>query len=94
MKKFQQIFAIFLIIILVGLYAATFITAIMASPSSHKLFIFSVVMTIAVPVLMYVLMMFSKLFKNSTIKHINEQMEHAGHNAHNMDDASKKSGKE
>lgn len=73
MKKFQQIFAIFLIILLVGLYVATFITGLMANEASHLLFNFSVTMTFVIPIAMYVLMMFSKMFKKSMREEMEKQ---------------------
>ncbi len=65
MKKFRQIAAIVLIAFLIILYLSTLITGIFATEASNKLFMFSIVMTFFVPVVMYILNMFAKLFKNS-----------------------------
>lgn len=65
MKKFQQIFAIILIIALLSLYAMTFVSALMASPSSQTFFKLSVVLTFTIPVFLYVFLMFAKLAKNA-----------------------------
>ena len=74
MKKAQQIIAIILVIVLLGLYITTFITSVIASPASHYLFLTSLAMTFVVPILLYVLFMFAKIFKDSNMRHINEQI--------------------
>lgn len=75
MKKFQQIFSIFLIVVLIGTYIATFIAAICASPKAHNLFLACDVMTIVIPVFLYIMLLFAKLARDSNMKKINEQLE-------------------
>lgn len=53
-KKLRQISAIIAIIILVGLYIATFIFAIIDSPYSGRMFQACLFATIAVPILLWV----------------------------------------
>lgn len=53
-KKLKQISAIIAIIILVGLYIATFIFAIIDSPYSGRMFQACLFATIAVPILLWI----------------------------------------
>lgn len=75
MKKFRQIAAIVLIAFLIILYLSTLITGIFATKASNKLFMFSIAMTFFVPVVMYILNMFAKLFKNSDATIVDEDDE-------------------
>lgn len=61
MKKLKRIFAWTAVIILLGLYAATVITAVIVTPATVYLFRTSIVATILVPVLMYVLLFIYRL---------------------------------
>ena len=53
-KKIKQIFAIIGIVILVGMYIASFIFAIFDFPNSTKLFGASLFATIALPILFWI----------------------------------------
>lgn len=53
MKKLKKIFAIAGVIILLGMYLLTFISAIFATPNSHALFLGSLAATIIVPIFLY-----------------------------------------
>lgn len=53
-KKVKQILAILAIIMLVGLYIATFIFALMDSPNSGRLFQACLFATIGVPILLWI----------------------------------------
>jgi hypothetical protein len=64
MKHMKRILAIIGIVILVGLYIATLISAIFTSPASTGLFRASVFCTVAVPVMLYAYMLVYKLLKN------------------------------
>lgn len=75
MRKFQQIFSIFLIVVLIGTYIATFISAICASPNTQNLFLTCVAMTVIIPVFLYMMLLFAKLARDSNMKKINEQLE-------------------
>lgn len=87
MKKFQQITAIILIVILLSLYAATLITGILATESSHLLFNFSVTMTFVIPVVMYILMLFTKLYHKSVQEKMNAQSKSHFNDDSNSDDS-------
>ena len=63
MDRIKRIFALFSVVILVGLYITTFICGIIKSELSHYLFITSLLLTFLLPILLYVLLMFSKLAK-------------------------------
>ena len=63
MKKFQRVFSIILIVMLLSLYIITLVTAVLAKPQAHDFFLFSAAMTIIIPILLYVLLLFSKLSK-------------------------------
>ncbi len=71
MKKLKKIFAIAGVIILVGMYAMTFITALFATESAHSMFLASIGATIIVPVFLYAYMLIYRVvYKN---KDDNEQ---------------------
>ena len=72
MNKFKRFFALFSVVILIGLYITTFVCGIIKSEFSHYLFITSLLMTILLPVLLYVLLMFSKLAKRKNELNNNE----------------------
>lgn len=54
LKKAKRVLAIIGIILLLGLYALTFITSLMASPFANALFIASLVCTGFIPVAIYI----------------------------------------
>lgn len=66
MKKFRRIFALLGVIILVLLYASTLIFAFMDSPQATNLLMASVGATILIPVLLYGMTIFTRLFKNES----------------------------
>ena len=53
-KKVKQISAIIAIILLVGLYVATFVFAITDSPNSGRMFQACLFATVAVPILLWI----------------------------------------
>jgi len=53
-KKVKQISAIIAILLLVGLYVATFVFAIIDSPNSGRMFQASLFATVAIPILLWV----------------------------------------
>ena len=60
MKKIRRITAILGIILLVGIYASTMVFALMDSPMAGRLLMASVFCTVAVPVLLYGMMLVAK----------------------------------
>ena len=54
LKKIKRMLAFTVIILLLGLYAATLITSFMASPAANALFIASLVCTGFIPVAIYI----------------------------------------
>ncbi|WP_312493542.1 hypothetical protein [Anaerosporobacter sp.] len=63
MQKSKRILAITGIIILVGLYVVSLISAIFATEASATLFKVSIFCTIVVPLLLYVYMMLCRVFR-------------------------------
>lgn len=64
MKKLKQIIAISGVVLLLGMYGATLVFALMKSPNSQNLFQLSVGMTILVPVVLYAMLMVAKHLEN------------------------------
>lgn len=60
MKKARQIAAIIGIVLLVGMYVATLITALFASEYAHGMFMASLFSSLVVPVMIYMFMQFYK----------------------------------
>lgn len=60
--KAKQVLAILGIVILLGLYVATLITAIMAKPYAHQMFIASVFCSFVIPVIIYGFILMGKAF--------------------------------
>lgn len=60
-KKIKQILAILAIVLLAGMYIASLVLAVIGSDWSTKMLQLSLVMTVLVPVILYVIMMFYKL---------------------------------
>ena len=65
MKRGKQILAIIGIVLLVGLYLATFIAACFASEASSGLFLACIYATIIVPVFIWLYQLFYKLGKKN-----------------------------
>lgn len=66
MKKkitFRQIVALCGIILLVGMYGMSLVAACLARPEAADLFLASLALTVLIPILLYVLLMFSRLSK-------------------------------
>lgn len=66
MKKkitFRQIVAVCGIILLVGMYGMSLVAACLARPEAADLFLASLALTVLIPILLYVLLMFSRLSK-------------------------------
>lgn len=53
MDKLKRIFAAAGVIILLGMYLLTFISAMLATPSTHALFLGSLAATIIIPIFLY-----------------------------------------
>lgn len=53
MAKLKRIFAIAGVALLLGMYILTFISAILATPNTHSLFLGSLAATIIVPIFLY-----------------------------------------
>ena len=64
MKKIKQIFALTGAILLVCMYAATLIFALIDSPAAAGLFKASIAATILVPVLLYAFILITRLLKD------------------------------
>ena len=64
MDKIRRIAALIGVILLVGMYVATLISAFLATPATMDLFLASVVATVMIPILLYVLQLIYKwIFK-------------------------------
>lgn len=66
MKKVKRILALGGVVIILGLYIATLVSACMATPASTGLFRASIIATILVPLLIYVLQLIYKWINNET----------------------------
>lgn len=64
MKKIKRVLAIIGVILLVGMYALTLISAVIDSPYSEPLFKASVFSTFAIPVLIYGINLVYRLIKD------------------------------
>ena len=64
MTKIKQIFALIGAVLLVCMYAATLIFALIDSPAASGLFKASVAATILIPVLLYAFIMITRLLKD------------------------------
>ncbi|MEZ3423279.1 MAG: hypothetical protein K1W39_06155 [Lachnospiraceae bacterium] len=53
MDKFRRIFAAAGAVVLLGMYLLTFISAILATPATHALFLGSLSATIIIPIFLY-----------------------------------------
>ncbi len=61
MAKLKKIFAIAGVVLLLGMYLLTFISAILATPNTHSLFLGSLAATIIVPIFLYAYMLIYKV---------------------------------
>lgn len=62
----KQILAIIAIVILVGLYLSTLVFALMSSPIADTLLKISLLSTLGVPIVLYLLLMFFRLTKRES----------------------------
>lgn len=77
MKKAQRIFALLGVILLVLLYVSTLIFAFLDSSASMGLFKISIAGTIFIPVILYAMTIFHKLFSkdhSDSSNHIDEEV--------------------
>lgn len=68
MKKFRRIGAVVVIILLLSLYLICLIAAVSGSENARMIFRVTLGMTVAVPVLLYALILLLKLAKNKEQK--------------------------
>ena len=61
MKKLKQILAIVAIIIILGLYATTFVLAVLGNTISNTVFMASLYATVGVPCMLYVIFWLAKV---------------------------------
>lgn len=64
MKKFQRIGALIVIILLLSMYLVLFVAAISGSEKMQSLFRITLGMTIALPILLYVFILFLRMAQN------------------------------
>lgn len=62
----KQVLAIIAIAILVGLYISTLVFALMSSPMADTLLKISLISTLGVPIVLYLLLMFLKLARRDS----------------------------
>lgn len=68
MKKkitFKRIIAVCGIVLLVGMYGVSIVFACLARPEAADMFFASLAMTVALPILMYIYLMFARLSKGN-----------------------------
>ena len=75
MKKIKRILALAAVIILAGLYIATLVTAFIVTPATVYLFRTSIIATIMIPILMYVLLFIYRLIHPESVEDIQEKEE-------------------
>lgn len=61
MKKVKKVMAIILCVVLIGLYAASFVLSLLDSENAKNLLMASVYMTAVVPVILYALTLVTKV---------------------------------
>ncbi len=66
MKKAKQIAAIISIILLVGMYVATLIFALIDHSETQSMLKAALYTTMVIPVMLYVFIFFTKMFKNKS----------------------------
>ena len=65
-KRVKQVLAIIGLVVIIGLYIVTLVLALTGSEETRHLFIASVVCTVAVPVILYVISWLYKLIKGDS----------------------------
>ena len=73
MQKGKRILALIGIIVLIGIYVATFIASIFNTEFSHQLFIASLYCTFMVPLMLYAYMLIYKLVKGKKDSDSNDE---------------------
>lgn len=68
MDKLKRIFALVLVILLIGLYVVTFISGIMATPYTQGLFKGCIAATVIIPVFMYAYKLIYDVMKKDDVK--------------------------
>ena len=68
MDKLKRIFALVLVILLIGLYVVTFISGIMATPYTQGLFKGCIAATVIIPVFMYAYKLIYDVMKKDDAK--------------------------
>ena len=68
MKKFQRIGAIAVIILLLSMYVVCFIAAVSGSEKLQPLFLVTLGMTVALPVLLYIFILFLRLGEKNKVQ--------------------------
>lgn len=63
MKKLKQIFAIGTIVIILGLYLLTLVLSLLGNTLSDSLFKASLYATVVVPLMLYIILWLTKLFR-------------------------------
>lgn len=66
MEKIKRIVALVGVILLLGLYGATLVSACLVTPATRDLFMTSLVATVMIPILLYVLQLIYKWLGNRT----------------------------
>ena len=66
MKIIKRVAALTGVVLLVGLYAATLVSACLATPATKNLFLASTVATVMIPILLYALQLIYKWIGNRT----------------------------
>ena len=77
MKKkitFKQIVAACGIVLLLGMYIVSIVLACLAKPGAADMFMASIAMTVGLPILLYVILMFDRLAKGDKEKGANMKM--------------------
>lgn len=65
MKKIRKILAIIGIVVLIGMYVMTLISALLSGPDTEYLFKASIFCTVVIPVMLYAFGLITKLVKDS-----------------------------
>lgn len=63
-SRLQRILALVGVFLLLALYVATFVSAVLSSPASHGLFLASLTCTMVIPLAIYVLRWLLRVFGN------------------------------
>lgn len=72
MKKLKRILAILGIIVLLSLYVISFVAAIMSTEQAHTFFVASIVVTVALPIVLYGYILIHKFFTRDKFEYIDD----------------------